>query len=156
MGFSRRGFSLVEVVVVLGILLVLAAIILPTLGPMRRQGRMRVGAAAVAETLRLARSLAITHSAVYCVDFEFSIVPAEMHIISGDPPSVDHVEKLPEGVEFFDTGTLPAVGALNFRPDGSCAGTFTINIRNHDSAADTRRIEVKAASGQIVVTGGAR
>jgi type II secretory pathway pseudopilin PulG len=155
-----RGFSLIEMVVVLGILIMLAAMIVPTIGPMRRQGRMRVGAATVAEALRLARSLAITQSAVYGVDFDLTANPQEIRIFSGPTGSktnFDRAEKLPEGVVFSGFSPAPPV---SFQPDGSCSGNFTVRVQDAKAVAgtqkDDRSIEIKAASGRIAVSGGAR
>jgi prepilin-type N-terminal cleavage/methylation domain-containing protein len=155
-----RGFSLIEMVVVLGILILLAAMIVPTIGPMRRQGRMRVGAATVAEALRLARSLAITYSTVYKIDFETATDPDEVRIYSGtgDKDHYDRLEKLPADVQF--QGLPPANGAVCFYPDGSCSGNFTVRVQDAKAVAgtqkDDRSIEIKAASGRIAVSGGAR
>ena len=159
---SRCGFSLIEMAVVLAVLILLAAMIVPTIGPLRRQGRMRVGAATVAEALRLARSLAIAHSSVYKLDFETFADPHrpdEVRIYSGtgDRNRYDRLEKLPEAVRF--KVALPPDGTVCFYPDGSCPGNFTIRIQDAGTAGaqkDQRTIEVKAASGRVSVSGGAR
>jgi Tfp pilus assembly protein FimT len=158
---SSRGYSLMELVVVLGIIIVLAAMIVPTVGPMRRQGRMRVGAATVAESLRLARSLAVSQSVYYCVDFDPVATPQQIIVfqgVTGSKASPERVDRLPEGVRF--QGATPADGLVLFNPDGSCSGNFTVKIRNADSAPgipmDERTIAVTAASGRVSVSGGSR
>jgi len=146
--------------VALGVLILLAAMIIPTIGPMRRQGRMRVGAATVAESLRLARSLAIAHSSVYKIDFETAADPDEVRIYSGtgDKDHYDRLEKLPADVRF--QGALPIAGAGCCYADGSCSGNFTVWVQDAKAVAgahvDNRSIEIKAASGRIAVSGGAR
>ena len=53
---SRRGFTLTELVVALGILVLLMAMILPSLGPMRRQARRCAGGQHAALTGPLCRA----------------------------------------------------------------------------------------------------
>ncbi len=141
---GSRGFSLTEMVVVLAILMLLMAIIIPTIGPMRRQGRMKAGCASVAGALRLARSMAIAQSAIYKVDFETSTDPDEVRIHTGDKDKPDRVEKLPEGVDFV---TPTATGT--FQPDGSCSGSFTVTIRGEKD--DEYKIMVSPANGRVSV-----
>lgn len=147
---SSRGFSLTEMVVVLAILMLLMAIIIPIIGPMRRQGRMKAGCAAVAGALRTARSMAIAQSAIYKVDFETSTDPDEVRIYSGtgSKSKPDRIELLPERVDFYPP-SLPADGALRFQPDGSCSGSFTVTIRGEKD--DEYRIKVSPANGRVSV-----
>lgn len=144
---SSRGFSLTEMVVVLAILMLLMAIIIPIIGPMRRQGRMKAGCAAVAGALRTARSMAITQSAIYSVEFETSTDPDEVRIYSGltgSKSNPDRVELLPAGV------TLKSVPPpIKFQPDGSCSGSFTVTIRGEKD--DEYRIKVSPANGRVSV-----
>lgn len=153
---SRRGFSLTELMVVLAVILLLAALIFPAIGPARRQARMRQSAATVAEAMRLARSLAIAHSAAYSLSFETTAVPQEVRIYSGggSPDEPDRIERLPEGIEFHPEP--PVDGAVVFRPDGSCDGNYTVGLRNKLTTTDTRQVAVQAASGRVTVAGGAR
>ncbi len=146
---GSRGFSLTEMVVVLAILMLLMAIIIPTIGPMRRQGRMKAGVASVAGALRLARSMAIAQSAIYSVDFETSTDPDEVRIYSGtgSKSKPDRIELLPERVSLHPP--LPADGALQFQPDGSCSGSFTVTIRGEKD--DEYRIKVSPANGRVSV-----
>lgn len=150
MSRGSRGFSLTEMVVVLAILMLLMAIIIPTIGPMRRQGRMKAASASVAGTLRLARSMAIAQSAVYNVEFETSTSPDEVRIYSGtgSKSRPDRVELLPEGVVLKSVSpSLPP--PIRFQPDGSCSNSFTVTIRGEKD--DEYRIKVSPASGQVSV-----
>ena len=152
---SRRGFSLTELAVVLGVLILAAAIIFPSIGALKRQGRLRVGAATVAESLRTARSLAIAQSAAYSVDSpttsQIRIYPGSAAYASGP---VYRVETLPRGV--LRESMAPAF--VSFQPDGSLAqtGDLAVVIRDEQPKPDKRTITVKAASGRIAVSGGSR
>ncbi len=144
---------MVELVVALGVLMILAAMVVPTIEPMRRQGRLRVGAATVAESLRLARSLAIAQSAAYGVD---SPDAGRIRIYSGggacaSPDMVYETRQLPERV-LRESLSAPYV---SFQPDGSCSGLVVV-IRDRDQASDKRTIEAKVASGRVSVSGGSR
>lgn len=148
-----RGFSLIELVVVLAIIMILAAIIVPTIGPTRRQGKMRVGAATVAEALRLARSTAIAQSTPYSVDspdpYRFRVYPGSGAYVSPSP--VLETRSLPEGV------TLESISpsSVSFQPDGSCSGIVVV-IRSLQPPIERRTIEAKAANGRVAVTEGSR
>jgi type II secretion system protein H len=148
-----RGFSLIELMVVLAIIMVLTAIIVPTIGPMRRQGRMRIGAATVAESLRLARSMAIAQSAAYSVDspdpYRFRVYPGSEAYVSPNP--VLETRSLPEGVVL----EMIAPPSVSFQPDGSCSGIVVV-IRSLQPPIERRTIEAKAANGRVAVTGGSR
>ncbi len=138
---------------VLAILILLAAMILPTIGPMRRQGRMRVAASTVAESLRLARSLAIAQSAPYSVDW---LDDHRLRIYGGfgafaaASPVVD-TTSLPDGV----VRQSASATSVSFQPDGSCSGIVVV-IHDSNQTSDTRTIDAKVASGRISVSGGSR
>ena len=146
---ADRGFSLTEMVVVVAILMLLAAAIIPAIGPMRRRGRLRVASATVAGALRTARSLAIAQSTVYSVEFETAADPDEVRIWSGSGSKIkpDRVMELPKLTRV--TGCSPAP-PIEFDPDGSCRKAFTVSVRGETDSV--HRIKVSPASGYIKVT----
>jgi prepilin-type N-terminal cleavage/methylation domain-containing protein len=143
----RQGFSLTEVVVVLAILVVLLAAVLPVIGPMRRQNRLRLGANAVAGSLRAARSLAIARSAPCYVYAEAAGEPDRMRLYFASSTDSELEEVLPGGVRLV--APLPADGALWFDPDGSCSLSFTFLVRN--DRGDEYQVAVGAASGRVKI-----
>ena len=153
---SRRGFTLTELVVALGILVLLMAMIMPSLGPMRRQARRRAAAASVAGTLRLARSMAIAQSAVYHVEFDAPAAPQPHRMLihsglgyDGNPvwpaDGADNTSWLPEGIGF--TSYPKPSNALRFLPDGSARGDVTVKFVDADGKETT--VRVSPASGVV-------
>jgi type II secretory pathway pseudopilin PulG len=133
--------------VVLAIVILLAAAVLPTLGPMRRQGRLRAAANTVAGSLRSARSLAIARSDacyVYAVD---APDPDEVLLYLAPFEKPEAVERLPEGVSFV--GSLPDPGDVWFLPDGSCSTSLVLRVKGE--GREEYRITVSAASGRVSV-----
>jgi prepilin-type N-terminal cleavage/methylation domain-containing protein len=146
---SGQGFSLIELVVVLAILLVLMAALLPIIGPLRRRGRLNVASSVVAGALRTARSMAIARSAVYSVEFETAgdLDEARIYSGSGSKLKADLVEQLPRDHSIYSC--TPAT-AIRFDPDGTCRGTYSIKVRSPDGREHT--VTVSAASGYVKVT----
>jgi prepilin-type N-terminal cleavage/methylation domain-containing protein len=144
----RGGFSLTELVVVLAILILLAAAILPVIGPMRKRGRLRVASETVAGALRSARSLAIAQCAVYSVEFEVGTDPHQVRIWSGTGSKADpdRIEKLPGDTRLYSCSPAPPV---QFEPDGSCRKAFTVAVRGADDRE--HRVKVSPASGYVKV-----
>jgi general secretion pathway protein H len=115
-----HGFTLLELVVVLAIGAMIAAIVVPNLG--RRPGRIELGSSAhdVAATLRATRSRAITENrpASFTAD-----VGNATYGMSGVGP----LHQLPRGVRLsLYTGRGEAMsetaGVIRFYPDGSSTG----------------------------------
>ncbi|MGD9722397.1 MAG: Tfp pilus assembly protein FimT/FimU [Pirellulales bacterium] len=68
---SRRAFTLLEVLIVLAVLGVLAALLIPSTNP-DAYARLEMAAAAVGRDIEYARSLAITHDDNYRIDFDLA------------------------------------------------------------------------------------
>jgi prepilin-type N-terminal cleavage/methylation domain-containing protein len=140
-----KGFSLTEMVVVVAILILLAAAILPVIGPMRRQSRLKAGAAEVAGALRAARSMAIARSAACYVYTNTSTDPDEVRLyfaISKDP---ELVGRLPGSVSLVAPSGEASAGS--FQPDGSPSSGFSISVT--DGGDDRYRVSVSPGSGQV-------
>lgn len=154
-----RGFTITELLVVLGVLLLAAAALLPSIGPLRRKGRMRLGAARLAGTLRLARSLAIANSACYQLRGDASGETVKLHVYSGraDPPQPGDLYatvELPAAVG-VDASGPPLPAFFYFWPDGSASGSLEVVLVHRDDAREKRRVEVRRASGAVRVVGSA-
>lgn len=173
---TRRGFTLVELMVVLGVIILLLAMILPTIGPMQRRGRMNDAATRAGSAFREARTKAIATSTDCTVDFPDAArirwqwvtkylggagtPPAGARwapdIPVGDPYAGYRHESvwiLPESamVTLPDgvhiDGALPA--PVVFYPDGSCGGV-TIILKGPQNAG-VKKITVGGSSGRVAV-----
>jgi prepilin-type N-terminal cleavage/methylation domain-containing protein len=145
---TARGFSLTEFVVVVAILVLLAAAVLPAVGPLRRRSRLRTGAVTVSAALREARSLAITRSVACSVYVYAEAAPDldEVHTYVGSASDPARVAVLPAGVDLV---TYPLAGLL-FSPDGSCPTSYLLTVRG--DGKEEYEITVTAAGGSVKIS----
>jgi general secretion pathway protein H len=117
--FGDEGFTLIEVLVVLVVLSLTAALLVGR-GPARSPALdLRAAAGQVAQGLRLARSQAIAQNRT--VGFALDVASGGYRVGDGPPRA------LPTGLSLSMTaiaGNTAAgrVGAINFLPDGSSSG----------------------------------
>jgi general secretion pathway protein H len=117
---QRAGFTLVEVLIVLAIMVAIIAILMPMGGRQRQHTQLAAGAREVAEGLRLTRSRAILDNrpAAFLIDVQKNV----FRVAGAAAP-----EALPRDVNvaLFTTADAtngPSVGAIRFYPDGSSTG----------------------------------
>ena len=171
------GFTIIELVAVILIVMILAGLAAPAMGRGIRQSKMNTAAAQVATGLRRARSLAITKGHVHCAVFVWNTEPREVVIWDitdeaegvpdedyfDDPydPVADADERKPAGgVQLEDAttfGSLPQA-FVAFLPDGSAWGpgmnavtALTVKPRDDDNPLDVREIRVGSLSGNISI-----
>jgi prepilin-type N-terminal cleavage/methylation domain-containing protein len=94
---TRRGYTLFELIVVMTILLILAAVVLPSVGAFRGDSRQRAAADAIRGELAISRARAMEEGRPYRV------------AISEDKT---RIRRAPDGTDFSTTTTID-------RPDGS-------------------------------------
>ncbi len=150
------GFTLLELVVVLFLAGILAALVVPSLSGTLESSRLRGGAAEVRATLSLARNLSASAGRVRTV--EFDLEKGEFGIGGGQRRSL-----LPEGVRFqsIRTGNAlmewgrPVGEAGNpkvlFHPDGS-AEEAEIVLTSNDGRS--LRVAVEPLTGMVEVERG--
>jgi prepilin-type N-terminal cleavage/methylation domain-containing protein len=121
----ERGFSLVEMLIVVGIVAVMAAVALPNIGQYIRNYRIRGAAQAIAGELQAARSRAIMSNANLGVSFV--VLDRDTYrFLQEDVPaaSVERfgpLRKLPTGVIFVPSGLTEPGPTLRFqRLGGFC------------------------------------
>jgi prepilin-type N-terminal cleavage/methylation domain-containing protein len=112
-----RGYSLLELIVVLAAAGLLAALVAPSFSGSLESARLRAGAAEVRATLARARSLAATEGRERTVFLDFDHAA---YGVAGEGGRLS----LPEGIRFSRArvGDLPAESGearLKFHPDGS-------------------------------------
>jgi len=133
---NRSGMTLLELLTVIGIIAVLAAISIPSFVFMARGSRIRSAAKMITDTLSSARGLAIAHRHSYYVEYDNETVQNPEHnrlrifYMPLENPAADPIKrwdvsvydrrttmgewkKLPEPIVFFD-GTVPIPPDLKY------------------------------------------
>jgi len=179
-GRAGGGFTMIELLVVILIVMILAGLAAPAMGRGIRQSKMNSAAAEVATGLRRARSLAITRGRVHCAVFVTSAAgPCEVVIwdilddgvgVPDDPSELNNLLETPSpnpqreragGVQLEDVVTFNGLGTqafVAFLPDGSAWGPgmnavrgFSVKPRDDDNPLDVREIRVGSLSGSISI-----
>ena len=135
------GFTLTELVVVLGIIAFIASISIGAYSKARQQQRLSVAADKVRSALELAKDMAISNNTVY----EFQLVATATNVqVSVYPKTpIDNVKCVND--EFFiDTGITvqPIPFTLDFNPDGSASQAVQFFV-NDGSPNPTQGINIK-------------
>ena len=128
-----KGFTLLELLVVLVLLAMLLAVVIPSIGRGVATARLKACSREIAAAIRLARSKAVSEQQVYLLGFDPEKDEVELSSASS---SYHRSFALPEGIRFKQIGLLN--GALDrdektsmfyFMPNGN-SQSFQVNIRN--------------------------
>ena len=160
----RRGFTLMELLVTVGIMVLIASIAVAAIAPMLRGRTLASGSHAVQAIIYQARTLAVTALTDATIRFQVSDGRMELYATSADAHTLDpaaraalRVEEpdfLPAGAQFADDPPVLGGGDpsyyLEFDPSGSLdTGTTGVrSIRLSDpNGGNVKVVEVLFASG---------
>lgn len=120
------GFSLIEMMIVMAIVIIMASITFVSLIPVLRQERLNNAYNTVLSAMRIARDNAISQRTSYSVTFSSSVTPNTITIaptitFAGSQPAI--VYQLPTDVTFLAQSGLPATA-----PDGYGTGLVAIDL----------------------------
>ena len=121
-----RGFSLLEMMAVLGIAIIAAAISFMTLQPTIQTVRLDNGYNLTLSSLRQARDIAIAQRQVYFITFSNAVVPNTITITQGGTGTVVRSYTLPTDVAYQIVPGVPT--AAGTPPDGFGLGNIAIDF----------------------------
>jgi Tfp pilus assembly protein FimT len=141
--FSQNGFSLIEVLVLCGIIGIISAIAVPTITPMMKSYRLNSAANEMASVIQLARMTAIGQNANSVVTFNtgsqtYSAFSDNGNgggtindgIQEGTEPTIKTVN-IASAYSGQVTFSTPSFGAtLTFNSQGSCNPSGTVSLQN--------------------------
>jgi prepilin-type N-terminal cleavage/methylation domain-containing protein len=157
---GNRGFTLVELLVVVSIIAVASAIAIPSFVNWGSKFRLRASADEIAKNMLLARMKAISTNRD--VEIKFYEVEKKYEVIH---EGKTEVFELPKDVNFGeldeDEVTHLAVDKVTFKPAGHAEIVFnksTFNVKLYSTAEKLtdkkRKVTVKAVTGIVKVTRG--
>jgi prepilin-type N-terminal cleavage/methylation domain-containing protein len=173
---ARRGFTLFELIVVMALLLLLAAVILPSVGAFRGDTRQRAGADMIRGELAIARSRAMEEGRPYRIaisqdgkrirrapdTLDFDTVSAFGHQ-DGSATAVDFefdnvtVEVFSDQMDTSPSAVNGWVTIATVQPDGTCREDQLVVVVKEENNGQTRvRIRGLTGSSRVVPNGGAK
>ncbi len=147
------GFTLVEMLVVIAIIVMVSVVTIPSIAPFLKSQRLNKGARIVQSSAVAARTMAINSRKIRWLffdstDYKLSIKDETTLTVLGKE------EFLPNTIEFstisgtWTTGT----SAVSFNPNGtvdtSTLGTDTVTIQ--DKQGNSKRLKIISYTGQVI------
>lgn len=156
---NQRGFTLLELVVVVAILALLAAFATPHFSKLTRDAHYREAAREIASALRLARSRAVTRNLEHRVEFE--PVSDRFRLMEWNVTDDDFTTVVVDWVEFpgdvvmkgLWTCDSDADFSIEFNPNGSANNRYAC-VMTAD-ATPVRKFQVgvfSSTTGRVVLT----
>jgi prepilin-type N-terminal cleavage/methylation domain-containing protein len=156
---NKKGITLIELVIVLAIIAIGAALMVPGFGAWMPHYRLKGAARDIVSVMRTAQVKAVSYNMRYGVAFNTAANPPEFQLyrnsggltdfqVDGSPTS------LPAGVLFNDFVGLPKDGpggqsVIRFFPDSTAEANGTISLIN--SKNTTKTIRIFSSTGRITI-----
>ena len=158
----RRGFTLVELLVTVSIMVLVASIAVAAIAPMLRGQTMTTGAHAVQAIIYQARSQAVSLRTEATIRFHVTEGRMELYATHADAATLDPVARadprveapdfLPQGVQFMDLDTDGEFYYLEFTRSGALRTSGIRLIRLSDpNGRNVKIVEVLFATGMTRV-----
>ena len=161
---GEQGFSLVEMLIVVTIIAIMAAVAVPNIAGYLRNYKVRGGAQQVAGEIQQARMKAITQNVN--AGITFAVVDADSYRwvsddaqVRGDDPYVGPIHDLPNGVRFDPGGGTTSLrfnrlGAACVPGTGTCGAAFPVGFYAASEAARASLSPVPGTTYLRPVAGG--
>ena len=145
--FNKKGVTLIELVIVMVIIAIGAVLMVPNIGPMLQNYRLRSATRDIASTLRNAQMKAVSTNLEYQVSFaNQSFLLQKGNLSSGSTIWTDEgvAQPLPAGITM--SGSLNNSNA-QFNVNSTCStGSLTLT-----SSKGSKRITLTTATGRVKV-----
>jgi len=150
---NRRGVTLIELVIVMIIIAILAALSVPSFGVWMAHYRLRTAARDVVTVMRTAQMRAVSYNMPYGVSFNSATSQFQLYRDSGGLQVDGAASPLPKGITYNSIVGLPNGPGdqpfISFSPNSSASASGTIVLRN--SKGKDKTIQISAASGRVTV-----
>ncbi|MBN2096914.1 MAG: hypothetical protein JW714_00385 [Candidatus Omnitrophica bacterium] len=152
---GRKAFTLMEMLVVLGVIILLLGVSIPFFASFSKGAKLKTAAKDVTAILNTARSLAINQRANYSVVFDYSEFPHSYYIADASQTAVNKKYYLPKTIRFYRPSDPEA--PTNFSEDKatfSTTGGLTANSGSvwlSDKKGDFRRVNVSNTTGRVKI-----
>jgi len=124
-----RGFSLIEIMIVLCLILIVTAVSVMTIQPSLKSGRVTEGYNTTLMMLRQAREISVAQRQIYFVTLNGVAVPNAITITQGSTGAVTSTKTLPTDVAFdVEPGVPTSPTVAPTTPDGFGVGATAIDL----------------------------
>ena len=148
---NRKGITLIELIIVLVIIAIGAALMVPNFGAWMPHYRLRSAARDLVSVMRVAQMKAVSNNLPYGVAFDPGTQQFQLHRTTGGMPPDGPLNDLPTGVT-FNSVSFPVDPTLNkpfvgFLPDSTASADGTITLINNKNTQ--KSIQVSKSTGRI-------
>ena len=146
---SRKGVTIIELIVVMVIIAIAAVLTIPNIGAWLPNYRLRTAARDIVSTMRAAQMKAVSNNQEYRVSFDAVNSSYILQVRTTGGVWVDEggPQKMQKGIRIHQINGLPGNSA-EFNPNSTSSGGSII-LRNSKEAE--RRIVLYSATGRIRV-----
>jgi len=152
----QGGFTLVEMLVILGIMAILLALAIPTYRSFQRESDLNNATEEIINTLRVAqnKTLASEGASQYGVYFDQTTAPHQITLFKGGDyagrdPLLDEIHKLSESIKIYDISLAGGKTEVVFkRLSGETSETGNLSLQLISDPTKTKTIYIEN-SGQV-------